>query len=83
MYVSSFDRTQEYELTPVQWTVDPQTKMLGWEWIGNDGAVYSSLALYRIGGRMYPVGNLAAFDAATGGPSANKYEVVLKYVPIA
>lgn len=72
---------QEYKLTLIQWTVNTETKMLGWEWIGNDGAVYSSLALYRVGGRMYPVGNLVPFNTAFAAVSAaNKYEVVLKYV---
>ncbi|KAG7285732.1 hypothetical protein NEMBOFW57_008026 [Staphylotrichum longicolle] len=62
------------------WSVSTETKMLGWEWIANDGAVYSSLSLFRVGGRMYPVGNLVTFNTAFAGVSAvNKYEIALKY----
>jgi hypothetical protein len=32
---------------------------------------------------MYPVGNVVAFNAATGGTSSSKYEIYLKYEPVA
>ncbi|KAK3995724.1 hypothetical protein QBC44DRAFT_387912 [Cladorrhinum sp. PSN332] len=64
------------------WTVDTATNMLGWEWVGNDGAITTSatMLLYRIGGRAYPVGNFDSFNAATGGASSSKYEIQLKLV---
>jgi hypothetical protein len=81
LYVLGLARMEEHELTFVQWTVDTETRTLGWEWIGKDGVVSSSsLALYRIGGRMYPVGDAVFFNTATGGASSTKYEIFLKYV---
>lgn len=64
------------------WTVDTETKVIGWQWIEENGTV-PVLSMYRLGGRLYPVGNFAQFNSGTGGASASKYEVLLKYVEVA
>jgi hypothetical protein len=35
--------------------------------------------MWRVAGRLYPVGAVAAFTQATGGVSTAKYEVIFKY----
>ncbi len=57
--------------------------MIGWEWIAKDGTIPSPIYLYRVAGRLYPVGNVATFNSVTGGSSASKYEVMLKYELVA
>lgn len=64
------------------WILDTTTKEIRWQWIESDGTVGNVPYLYRIGGRMYPVGNVVVFITNTGGVSVNKYEVTLKYVEI-
>lgn len=60
------------------WTVDTTTRMIGWQWIATNGGL-PTIALWRVAGRLYPVGDVAEFMSATGGVSSNKYEVVLRY----
>ncbi|KAB5583234.1 hypothetical protein GE09DRAFT_1278493 [Coniochaeta sp. 2T2.1] len=60
------------------WIVNTETGMISWQWIATDGSS-PTIYLYRVGGRMYPVGNVAAFNAATGGTSSSKYEIVFRY----
>ncbi|KAK3374249.1 hypothetical protein B0T24DRAFT_290348 [Lasiosphaeria ovina] len=60
------------------WTVDTITRMIGWNWITTSGAP-ATIHLYRVGGRLYPVGNVAAFNSATGGGSSTNYEVLLRF----
>lgn len=74
---------EEHRLTPTQWTVNTETKLIGWEWIAADGTVSSSITLYRLVNRMWSVGNFASFDADTGGPHPLKYEIMLKYEIVA
>ncbi|KAB5566699.1 hypothetical protein GE09DRAFT_1107868 [Coniochaeta sp. 2T2.1] len=64
------------------WIVNTDTRMISWQWIATDGSL-PTIALYRVGGRMYPVGNVAAFNAATGGTSASKYELLFRYSLVA
>ena len=71
------------QLTLLQWTVDTETSLIGWKWIGKDGSVTSPLVLYRVGGRLYPVGSVSTFISATGGVATSKYEVTLKYEVVA
>ncbi len=82
-WASKEGNIEGHQLTLLQWTVDTETSLIGWKWIARDGSV-SPLALYRVGGRLYPVGSLTAFNTATGGvSSASKYEVTLKYELVA
>ncbi|KAH8904485.1 hypothetical protein BR93DRAFT_149647 [Coniochaeta sp. PMI_546] len=60
------------------WTVDTNTQMIGWQWIATSGAL-PTIYMYRVGGRLYPVGNVNAFNQATGGVSTAKYEVIFRY----
>ncbi|KAK3681779.1 hypothetical protein B0T22DRAFT_485250 [Podospora appendiculata] len=60
------------------WTVNTGTSMIGWNWINEDGSV-GAISLWRVGGRLYPVGNVQAFMSATGGVSSSKYEILLRY----
>ncbi|KAK0669056.1 hypothetical protein QBC41DRAFT_224728 [Cercophora samala] len=64
------------------WAVDTETQSLTWNWVVPDGSV-APVALYRVGGRMYPVGNVDAFMSSTGGASASKYEITFRYVETA
>jgi hypothetical protein len=38
----------------------------------------SNIPVYKLGGRLYPVGNLANFNYATSVSPGEKYEVTLK-----
>ncbi|KAK1764216.1 hypothetical protein QBC33DRAFT_595440 [Phialemonium atrogriseum] len=60
------------------WTVDTETRIIGWQWVATSGAL-PTIHLYRVGGRLYPVGNVNDFMVATGGVSSSKYEVVFRY----
>ncbi|KAK3315942.1 hypothetical protein B0H66DRAFT_604248 [Apodospora peruviana] len=64
------------------WTINTASKVIEWDWIESDGTHGNVPYLYRVGGRMYPVANVAAFNAATGGASSSKYEISFKYVQI-
>ncbi|KAK4646941.1 uncharacterized protein QC761_100278 [Podospora bellae-mahoneyi] len=64
------------------WTLDTETGSIGWNWVIPDGSV-APVVLYRVGGWMYAVGNLAAFMSSTSSaPSDTKYEITLRYVEI-
>ncbi|KAK4131644.1 hypothetical protein BT67DRAFT_387157 [Trichocladium antarcticum] len=60
------------------WTINTETRMIGWQWVATSGT-HPPIYLYRVGGRLYPVGNVPAFLAATGGASSANYEVMLRY----
>ncbi|KAK3331611.1 hypothetical protein B0T19DRAFT_472670 [Cercophora scortea] len=60
------------------WTVDTVTKKIAWTWINENGSL-GAISLWRVGGRLYPVGNVANFQSATGGVSSSKYEVIFRY----
>ncbi|KAK4158905.1 hypothetical protein QBC43DRAFT_294581 [Cladorrhinum sp. PSN259] len=68
---------QHYAFESDIWIVNLETGELNWQWISNTGAL-STIPIYKLGGRLYPVGNLQQFNYATGGSPAPKYEVVLK-----
>ncbi|KAM7187516.1 hypothetical protein V8F33_011163 [Rhypophila sp. PSN 637] len=62
-------------------TVDATTGAIGWDWIESDGTHSSPIYLYRVGGRAYPVGNLATFNAAFASVStSSRYEIYLKAI---
>ncbi|KAK0732440.1 hypothetical protein B0T21DRAFT_412615 [Apiosordaria backusii] len=61
------------------WAINTETKAITWNWVIPNGNV-AAISMWRIGGRIYPVGNVAAFQQSTGGTSSAKYEVVLRYV---
>ncbi|KAK3385746.1 hypothetical protein B0H63DRAFT_560280 [Podospora didyma] len=65
------------------WTVNTQTKSIGWQWVSGNGAVITNVALWRVGGRLYPVGSQAAFNTAFASVSAAaKMEVILRYTVV-
>lgn len=41
-------------------------------------SLVSNIPVYKLGGRLYPVGDLAKFNYATSGAIGEKYEVALK-----
>ncbi|KAF7555261.1 hypothetical protein G7Z17_g2314 [Cylindrodendrum hubeiense] len=62
------------------WTINTETKDIGLK-APTAGGIVSTL--YRAGGRLYAVGDLARFNYVTSGvPSYLKYEVTLKYFTI-
>ncbi|KAK3345939.1 hypothetical protein B0T25DRAFT_583223 [Lasiosphaeria hispida] len=63
------------------WTIDTETGAIGWTWIAANGE-RTPTALWRVGGRMHPVGSLERFLSATGGAASNKYELLLKLVTV-
>ncbi|KAK4118033.1 hypothetical protein N657DRAFT_675813 [Parathielavia appendiculata] len=68
---------QHYAYESDIWIVNLETGELSWRWISNTGAL-SNIPLYKLGGRLYPVGNIAQYNYATSGSPAPKYEVILK-----
>ncbi|KAK3372666.1 hypothetical protein B0H63DRAFT_564045 [Podospora didyma] len=60
------------------WTINTETRMISWQWIATSGAL-PTIYMYRVGGRLYAVGNVNAYNSATGGVSSQKYEVILRY----
>ncbi|KAK3986843.1 hypothetical protein QBC44DRAFT_272311 [Cladorrhinum sp. PSN332] len=68
---------QHYAFESDIWTVNLETGAVGWQWISNTGAL-SNIPVYKLGGRLYAVGNLDRFNYATGGSPGQKYEVVFK-----
>ncbi|KAM7213445.1 hypothetical protein V8F06_011183 [Rhypophila decipiens] len=68
---------QHYAFESDIWIVDTETGEVNWQWISNTGAL-SNIPVYKLGGRLYPVGDLARFNYATSGSPSPKYEVTLK-----
>ncbi|KAM7188104.1 hypothetical protein V8F33_010867 [Rhypophila sp. PSN 637] len=68
---------QHYAFESDIWIVDTETGEVNWQWISDTGAL-SNIPLYKLGGRLYPVGDLARFNYATSGSPGEKYEVALR-----
>ncbi|KAK0724193.1 hypothetical protein B0H67DRAFT_550029 [Lasiosphaeris hirsuta] len=62
------------------WAIDTATGAVGWAWIAANGETPTTI--WRVGGRLYPVGNLEIFLSATGSSASNRYEVLFKLVTI-
>jgi hypothetical protein len=64
------------------WTVDTVSRMIGWQWIATNGSL-PYIGVWKVGGRLYPVGDVPEFLYATGGTSASKFEVAFRYSLVA
>ncbi|KAK4175500.1 hypothetical protein QBC36DRAFT_241031 [Triangularia setosa] len=63
------------------WAINTQTKAVTWNWIVPNGGNAPAISMWRVGGRLYPVGNLALFQQAVGSVSAaSRYEIEFRYV---
>ncbi|KAJ4289910.1 hypothetical protein N0V88_006705 [Collariella sp. IMI 366227] len=73
----------QYAVESDIWTINLETNEIGWKWIAGDGTI-SPISLWKVGGRLYAVGDVDYFLYVTGmGPGANgRFEVVFKYEPV-
>ncbi|KAK3988463.1 hypothetical protein QBC44DRAFT_243759 [Cladorrhinum sp. PSN332] len=60
------------------WTIDTETRTIGWQWIATNGGT-PNIDLFYVSGRLYPVGNYDKFAYSTSNAIGGRYAVTLRY----